>query len=490
MVEGMSRREAARVFGIHRDTIRKMLEYALPPGYRRKQPAISPKLGPFRGVIDQILKADQAVHRKQRHTAQRIWQRLVAEHGFDGGYTIVREYVRGVKRRSREVFVPLTHRPGAAQVDFGEADAYVNGHKTRIHYFCLDLPHSDAIFVKAYPAETAEAFCDGHNAAFAFFGGVPPKILYDNTKLAVARIRRSGRRDRSRMFSELQSHYLFEDRYGRPGKGNDKGKVESLVKYARRQFLVPLPVVRDLDELNARLLDSCTKRQGARLRGQTETIRERLARDRAALLPLPGSVYDSCHKQSCRVSSLSLVRYKTNDYSVPTAGAHQTVIVKGYVQTVVICAGAEVIARHPRSYGRADYVYDPRHYLALLERKPGALDQAAPLEQWILAPVFDRLRRLLEARMGTRGRREYIQVLRLLETFETARVASAIARAIDLGAISFDAVKHLLLAELERRPARLDLARYPHLPLAAVGRTDPRAYRQLLTGATAGGRGA
>ncbi len=222
----MSVHEASRVFGLDRKTVRKMLRFSVPPGYQRRKPVRRPKLDPFTAIIDRILEEDRHCHRKQRHTAKRIFERLRDEHGFEGGYTIVKDYVREQQLRSREMFVPLDHAPGHAQVDFGEARAVIGGVARKVHFFALDLPHSDACFVKAYPAETTEAFCDGHNAAFAFFGGVPRSILYDNTKLAVARILGDGKRQRTRVFTELQSHYLFEDRFGRPGKGNDKGKVE------------------------------------------------------------------------------------------------------------------------------------------------------------------------------------------------------------------------------------------------------------------------
>ncbi len=234
MVEGMSTREAARVFGLHRDTVRKMLKYSVPPGYRRQSPARRPKLDPYRGVIDRIIEEDRSLPKKQRHTAKRIYDRLRAEHGFGGRYTIVKDYLRERRRRTREMYVPLTHPPGDAQCDFGQAKAVIGGVEQTIHYLVMYLPHSDACFVKAYPAETTEAFCDGHVSAFSFLGGVPKSIVYDNTRLAVARILGDGRRKRTRVFSELQSHYLFEDRYGRPGRGNDKGKVEGLVGYARR----------------------------------------------------------------------------------------------------------------------------------------------------------------------------------------------------------------------------------------------------------------
>jgi transposase len=200
-----------------------------------------PKLDPFTGIIDGILAEDEGRPRKQRHTSKRIFERLRAEHGYAGGITIVKDYVLSRRLGQREVFVPLRHDPGHAQADFGEALAEIAGVERKIHFIAIDLPHSDACFVQAYPAETTEAFCDGHTAAFSFFGGVPRSILYDNTTLAVARILGDGTRQRTRVFSELQSHYLFVDRFGRPGKGNDKGKVEGLVGWIRRNLLVPLP---------------------------------------------------------------------------------------------------------------------------------------------------------------------------------------------------------------------------------------------------------
>ena len=380
MVEGMSIREASRAFGLHRDTVRKMLAYSVPPGYRRQSSPRRPKLDPFTGIIDQILDDDHRVPRKQRHPAKRIFDRLRDEYGFDGGYTIVKDYVREHRRQTKEMFVPLSHPPGQAQCDFGEALVVIGGVQRKAHCFVLDLPHSDGCFVKAYHAESTEAFLDGHVSAFAFLGGISQSILYDNTRLAVARILGDGQRRRTRAFTELQSHYLFEDRFGRPGKGNDKGKVEGLVGYARRNFLVPIPSFESFDTLNVYLERRCLERMDATLRGHSETIGQRMERDLESLLALPDAPYDACEKQAGRVSSLSLVRYRTNDYSVPVAYGHRDVIVRGYVDQVVISCGSEVIARHPRSYERDDFVFDPIHYLSLLERKTGALEQAAPLQ--------------------------------------------------------------------------------------------------------------
>ena len=362
----------------------------------------------------------------------------------------------------------------------------IGGVERKAHYLVLDLPHSDGCFVKAYPAETTEAFLDGHVSAFAFLGGVPQSILYDNTKLAVARILGDGRRQRTRSFTELQSHYRFEDRFGRPGKGNDQGKVEGMVGYVRRNFLVPVPSFQSFDALNAHLEQRCLERMDSVLRGHDETIGQRMERDLEARLPLPAVPYDACDKHASRVSSRSLVRYKTNDYSAPVAYGHRDVLVRGYVNQVVISCGAAVIARHPRSYERDDFVFDPIHYLPRLEQKTAALDQAAPLQGWQLPEEFATLRRLPESRMGRRGKREFVQVLRLLESFSHQEVHHAVQDALRLGAISFDAVKHLLLCHLEGRPPRLDLDLYPYLPRVSVKTTSATDYLALLPGRAAG----
>ncbi len=481
LVEGMSRRAAAREFGLARKTVCKMLEYSLPPGYRRQQPVRRPKLGPWQGVIDAILDDDKQHPRKQRHTAKRIFERLRAEHSYSGGYTIVKDYVRLSKISGQEMFIPLTHAPGEAQADFGEAMVVIAGVEQKAHFMAFDLPHSDDCFVQAFPAETTEAFLEAHVRAFEYFGGVPTRILYDNTTLAVARILGDGERKKTRAFSELQSHYLFAEKFGRPAKGNDKGKVENLVGYARRNFMVPIPCAVSWEALNEQFVRDAMARRAQRLRGHTETIGERFERDRAAFLPLPTARFEACDKTTVRVSSVSLVRYRTNDYSVPTEFGHRQVLVKAYVHRIVIVSGSEVIAEHQRSYEREAAVYDPVHYLALLEHKSRALDQAAPLAGWQLPECFAQLRRLLEARLRKHAGREYIQVLRLIEHFALAEVTAAVEQALALNTISFDAVRHLVLCRIERRPPRLDMVNWPHLPLAQVRTTQAADYMSLLS---------
>jgi transposase len=484
-LDGLSRRDVARRLGISRDTVAKMCRYAAPPGYVRTKAVERPKIGPLIGVIDAILEADETAPAKQRHTAKRIWLRLRDEHGFAGGYTTVRDYLRRVRTRRREVFVPLAHPPGHAQIDFGAAVGVIGGERSTLHLFCMYLPHSDAVFVKAYRAETMEALLDGVASGLAFFGGVPQSVLLDNMKLAVARILPDGTRERTAAFTRLISHSVFKDRYGRPGRGNDKGNVEALVKFARHAFLTPVPEEPSFAALNAALERHCLARLKEASGRDPTPIGERLMADLAAFRELPGGAFEACDMRPGRVSSTSLVRYRNVDYSVPTAHAYTTVLVKGFVEEVVIVGDGVEIARHPRSYAAGDMVCDPRRYLALIETKPGALDQAAPLQGWDLPPAFAEMRGLLEARSGRAGKREYIQILRLTEIAPPEVVASVVIEAVRRRVVSFDAVKQLLVARIEGRPGRLDPRAYPYLPTATVKATAAADYASLLSGRAA-----
>jgi len=479
--DGLSDRAIARDFGISRDSVVKMLTYSEPPGYRRKAPIKRPKLDAFTDRIDIWLAEDKGRPRKQRHTAKRIFDRLRVECGFTGGYTIVKDYVRSKKRGGKEMFVPLSHPAGHAQADFGEALVEIGGVEQKAYFFAFDLPHSDACYIRAYPAANTEAWLDGHVHAFAFFGAVPQSILYDNDRCLVAKIMPDGVRKRTQRFSAMLSHYVIDDRYGRPGKGNDKGKVEGLVGYARRNFMVPMPRFADWNAFNDYLEEQCLARQGDILRGHKVSIGIRLEADLAEMRALPAAPFEACDLQSGQVTSTSMVRYRGNDYSVPVAFGHRDVWIKGFVDRVTIGCAAEVIADHPRSYEADDMVFNPLHYLPLIERKIMAFDQAAPLQGWELPKAFDTLQRLLEARQGKTGKREYVQVLRLLERFDMDELHGAIKDALRMGAISFDAIKHLTLCRVEHRPPRLDLDTYPFLPRMNVATTSASAYMSLLT---------
>ncbi len=246
-----------------------------------------------------------------------------------------------------------------------------------------------------------------------------------------------------------------------------------------------VPEAASYDGLNVMLTTRCLARQGEHAGRHAATIGERLVADTAALRDLPAVALEACEKRAARVSSTALVRYRSNDYSVPTRYGFQDVLVKGFVDEVVILCGGKEIARHPRCYALGAFVADPLHYLALIETKPNALDQAAALQGWNLPEVFQHLRHLLEARMGNRGKREFIQVLRLLEAMSLEVVTAAVRQAIHSGAIGFDAVKLIALARIERRPVRLDLAAYPHLPKLMVQTTRAADYAALVPGIAA-----
>jgi transposase len=290
LIDRMSRRAAARYFGINRKTVDKMLCFPEPGAHGRvgKPTAASWRNIPRSSTRSWWMTECTA---SSDTLPPAFFERLRDEHGFTGGITIVRDYVAGAKLRSRRVFIPLSHKPGHAQVDFGEADGIIDGKLVRFHYFCMDLPHSDAPFIKAYPAEVAEAFCEGHVAAFAFFGGVPQSIMI-TPSFAVAQILGDGTRERSRMFATLQSHYLFADKFGRPERAMTKARLEGLVGYSRRHFMVPRPEAPSFDALNARFLEQCVERRQAILRGQEHSIGDRLVADLTAFMPLPTVPFD------------------------------------------------------------------------------------------------------------------------------------------------------------------------------------------------------
>jgi transposase len=483
LVDGLSKRAACREYDVHWDTLQKILEHPEPPGYRRTAPRPRPKLDPFLGVIHQILQDDKTAPKKQRHTARRIFARLRDEHGYTGGLSIVKEAVAAWKARSAEVFVPLAHPPGEAQVDFGEAEVILDGRASKVALFVMTLPYSDATFVCAFPRECTEAFLEGHVRAFAFLGGVPRRISYDNLKIAVAEIIGGRRRKVTDAFLRLKSYHLFADHFCRVRRPNEKGHVETLVGYARRNFLVPVPVLHDgLGGLNARLEQACRDDLARRLWGKPAIKADRLAEERPALLPLPPEPFVAARVESREVDSLSLVSFDANQYSVPTEFAHHRATVVASVDTVRIVVGDRVAATHRRCWGREQVTYEPVHYLALLERKPGALDFAAPLEGWELPVCFGVLRRRLEAEFGGPGTRQFIKVLRLLEHASLAELTRAVERALELGVADADAVRLILEHRREEPVGLFCLDGRPHLKLVAVPTPDLGAYASLAAG--------
>ena len=244
-IEGLSLREISHRTGLHRDTVKKIVEEGAPAGYRRSQHPKQPVLGPFIAKIDQILEADKKAPRKQRHTARRIWERLREEYGYRGGYTQVGEYVNQARQRDREAYVLLAFEPGTAQVDWGEARVLDEGHWRKVHLFVMTLPFSGARFIAVFPRPTLEFFLEGHRRAFVFFQGVPRLIIYDNLKSAVVKVKRYHNRVLNKTFEQFSRHYLYEARFCNVGRGNEKGHVENGVKWAQKKLFVPVPCFTD-----------------------------------------------------------------------------------------------------------------------------------------------------------------------------------------------------------------------------------------------------
>jgi hypothetical protein len=392
----------------------------------------------------------------------------------------VKEAVRDHKRTRSEVFIPLIHRPGEAQVDFGYALANIAGRLRKVAFFVLALPHSDALFVQAFERECTETFWEGHVRGFAFLGGVPRRITYDNSRVMVAKIIGPRQRRLTHGFLQLKSHYLFDHHFCLVQRPNEKGVVEGTVKYTRLNFFVPVPQVRDLDELNDHLRARCRDDQRRRVRGSAATKEVLLVEDRAAFVPPPAAPFDACRKRSTAADSLSLVRFDDNDYSVPVRYAHHPIVVRGYVDRVVLSHKGEVIAEHRRLWGREGVSFDPVHYLALLERKPGALDHARPLEGWELPESFAILRRRLEAERDGEGTRESIRVLRLLERHSLVRLTEAVEHGLRVRAHTRDAIAQFLLPREDWRATTFSLDGHEHLRRVVVRDTEVSAYRALL----------
>ena len=437
-------------------------------------------MGPFVDRIREILESDQAVPKKQRHTAKRIFDRLREEEDYTGGYTVVKEVVAELKRTGQEVYMPLVRRPGEAQVDYFFALAKLDGVLQKVAIFLMALPYSDAFFMMCTPRECTESFWEGHVRAFAFFGGVPSRISYDNSKIAVRSILGIHRRRLTDGFLELSSHYLFDHHFCTVRRPNEKGVVETTGKYARRNFMVPVPVVSDYEELNAHLRERCLADLSRRPRGGQATKAELLEEERESFLPLPAAEFDACRKQTTRVNSLSLVRFHGNDYSLPVRYGHHEVIVKGYFDRVEICRGLELLARHARLWGKGEASYDPRHYLPLLERKPGALDHGLPLQKLELPECFDVLRRRLENDGGHQGTKEYIRILRMLEKHSIRRVAAAIERALIVRAPSASVVGVYLYPDEQTVTPTFLLDGRPHLQAVRVAAPQLNVYEALL----------
>jgi transposase len=481
-IQGWSQREAARRLGHSRKTIRKALEQSVPPGYRRTQPIQRPVIEPVQGIIDAWLEEDQKQPRKQRHTAQRIYERLRDEYGFAGSASTVRRYVRQREATRGEVFFPLQFDPGEeAQVDWGEAWCVIQGEQRKVMLFCMRLCHSRAAFVRAYERQNQESLLDGHVRAFQYLGGVPRRLAYDNMKVAVITVGQGRHRRLTKRFKELRSHFLFESRFCNVAAGHEKGHVENLVKLAQRTFMTPQPDLSDLQTLNGHLLTECRRDLLRPVPRQVEQTRQqRLEEERRYLLALPEQPFEACKRACVFATKQALVRFDQNDYSVPVEYAHHSVLIKGFVERVELCVGSQRVAVHQRHYGSGEYILNPFHYLPLLERKPAGIYNARAFKGEPWGEDFTRMRLELEYRYAGEGTRKFVRLLLLFLEFPVAEVKAAVGLCLRRRAFSEEAVRAVLTYEPRRSMPSLDLSERPEFQLQGDGNRCSSVYDALM----------
>ena len=488
--DGMSIRQISRQFGHTRKTVRHVLNHAEPPTPTTRDRK-APRLGPVEPIIDRILADDEEAPPKQRHTAAQIHRRLRDEHAYPGGYAQVQRYVLRHRRRHRETFIPLGHRPGRRmEADFGHIHVDFPDGRRPVPFLVAAWAYSNAPFVLALPFERTEAILEGMVAAFEFFGGVPGEVWWDNPRAVATLILKGRERQIHPRYAALASHHVFEPKFCMPARGNEKPDAEGTVKAVQKRFATPVPRITDLDELNKLLHRWCLAERDRVVRSLAGpfTIKDRLAEDLASASPLPRDRFEACViHPAVAVDKYQSVAFDGNRYSVPRAFAFGLVTVKGFVDRVAIVSQGQVVATHGRSLGKSKMILDPLHFLATLDRKPGSLDHAPVFRDWSLPACFAAFRARLERQHGpSTGARQYARVLQLLTEHPMTRLRTAIEASASEQLDTADAV-----IRRTRALASIEAAKRPGPPPPSVPTTsnqvevplpDLSRFNQLLGG--------
>jgi len=486
-IEGLSIREISRRYGHSRRLIRKTLERPIPDKYQLGQPRKSTVLGQHRQRILDLLKESEKLPRKQRYTAHKIYEILEGE-GYSGCEGNIHNFICRTKKKleAGKAYLPLEFDAGKdAQVDWGEAVVILAGAEVKVQFFVMRLNYSRVRFVKAYPFQKQEAFLDGHEAGFHFLGGIPYRITYDNLKTAVFRVLEGHNRQEQDAFKAFRSYYLFDSHYCTPAQGHEKGGVESDVGYAQRNFFSPLPRVNDYAELNQQLLERCKQDVDRHVRGKEAPVSELWEVDKVHFLPLPKQDYLACETRPVKANSYSQVVFDTNRYSVPHTYAEKQLVLRAFPFKIEVLSLETVIATHLRCFGREQDIFDPLHYLSLIEQRPGAFEYALPLRHWRKkwpASYEHLLHGLQESKSDGQGIREFIAILKLHQTWSTDLVEQAIDAAVHTGMLSLDGVRYHLQQLSSPIPLNgtLDLSHLPQLADIGCQPVDLQLYNQLL----------
>jgi transposase len=446
----------AKKLGVHRRMVREAIGSALPKP-RKKTERPRWKLRAAVDFVDAVLEADRKAPRKQRHTAHRIWERI--QHELPDckiGERTVRQYVHSRKivlgLVARETCVPQSYAWGVeAQVDWYEAYADLAGERIKLQVFAMRSMASGAAFHCAYLHATQQAFLEGHELAFSYFGGVFRKLRYDNLTSAVKKILRGSRREQTARFIAFRSHWRFEAEFCTPAEAHEKGGIEGEAGYFRRNHWVPVPEAEDVADLNRQLLIACQQDEHRVITGREQTVGAGLVMEREHLLPLATEGADLAQTSFPTVNGLGCVKVLTNAYSVPLPAGMQ-IQAKAYASRMELWHEGRCVARHERCYRRQQQILDLEHYLDVLYRKPGALAGSKPLEQkrqaGLWPPSFDQIWQALIERHGKQsGTRQMIDLLKLSQKHGHHKLQEAIESALANRCYDGAAVQHLLNAQ-------------------------------------------
>jgi len=481
-VYGKNITELARQTGHSRNTIKKAIR-GEPWGYKERETQSSPVLGPYQAIIDGWLAEDRQQQKKQRHTSRRVFNRLVSEHGFTGGESTIRRYIRQRKIElgldvSCQVFIPCEPDSGReAEIDWGMATAIIAGDSMRLRYFCMRSKFSGKPFVRFYPCERQQAFFDAHTKAFEFYGGIFPVLIYDNLTSAVRKVMLGRTRIEQESFRTFKVYHSFEARYCNPASGHEKGGVEGLVGFARRNFMVPVPEAATIEELNEVLMKQCLAYGSHTIAGREQSVDALYEEEKNALLSQPEVAFSNIHARDGRADKYATVIVDKNRYSIPWRFVGQKLKILLFVDRVEIFVGTKRLAVHERLFGNNKWRLNPEHYLELIQQRPMAFNSARPIRQW-RERWPDSLHRLLasfcDSQCETKGIKDFISVLMLYKDHKPGDVEAAVELALEKNIRGSNGVIHLLLFITEPDSAAIPLADWPSLPLP-----DVTVYGQL-----------
>jgi transposase len=438
-------REIAKERGHSRKTVKKAISDASVPEYHLTKTRSSPVMDPFKDVIGEWLEEDSRHPPKQRHTAHRVYTRLVSEHQFTGGERTVRQYISRLKPKFQDIYIPLEFDPGSdAQCDWGEAFVYMRDKLVPVQVLCMKLSYSGKPFVAAFPTQRQEAFFEGQRQAFEWFQGIPARIGYDNLTVAIQKVFRGRNRQEQQGFIAFRSHYLFESHFSMPRHPQEQGRIENLVGYMRRNYFVPVPQVNSFEELNCMLLERLRADDGRPVAGKEISIGEAWAQEKGKLLVLPRLPYRCCVTNPVKANHLSLINFDGNRYSIPVEYGISRLIVHAYVWRVEIACGDRVIATHQRCYEKGQDILNIDHYLPLLLQRPGAFPYAKPVRQWKMPDVYREFLTALSQPVNGGGVPEFLRVMAMGRTYGPENLEEAMRQALSENIVDAERVRQLV----------------------------------------------